>query len=109
VSRSRGQDLPGLHLPWTATRAKLDPEPNQGDVVRATRYRPRPATLSSNHEVPRNSVIAYFGGRNEEEIVVDPAILPEVWVTEISGATLLGPRPSRARRVTSVWVQAARL
>jgi hypothetical protein len=37
--------------------------------------------------VPKASVIAYFGGRGEQEIVLDPAELPEPQITEVTRET----------------------
>jgi hypothetical protein len=54
--------------------------------------RARPSYLAST-TVPKDRVIAYFGGRGEQEIVLDPATLVEARVTRIrapSGARAPG-------------------
>ena len=85
VTAHRGFRRPGRHLApsWTLDRARaewfamrpLDPHGSSGYLATAT--------------VPKTSVIAYFAGRGEQEIVLDPGELPESQVTTVTGPSPL--------------------
>lgn len=80
VTLHRGFRRQGRHLApsWTLDRARaewfagrpLDPHSGGGYLATVT--------------VPKRSVIAYFAGRNEREIVLDPGQLPEPQITEVA-------------------------
>lgn len=84
VTVYRGYRRPGRHLApsWTLDRARaewfakraIDSHSSGGYLATAT--------------VPKACVIAYFAGRGEQEIVLDPDQLPEPQVT-----TVMGPLP----------------
>ncbi|MGH2903268.1 MAG: hypothetical protein ACRDK7_06760 [Solirubrobacteraceae bacterium] len=82
VTVYRGFRRPGRHLApsWTLDRARaewfarrpLDPPSGDGYLATAT--------------VPKRSVIAYFAGRGEQEIVLNPDELPEPRITTVTGS-----------------------
>jgi hypothetical protein len=77
----RGYSHPGGHLApsWSLSRSKAEwfatrmvgfrPDADYGYLATAT--------------VSRNDVLAYIGGRGEREIIVDPAILPDLHGTRV--------------------------
>jgi hypothetical protein len=77
----RGFRRPGQHLApsWTLdqgraewfARRPLDPPSGNGYLATAT--------------VPKSSVIAYFAGRGEQEIVLNPRELPKPQITTLTG------------------------
>lgn len=87
VTVYRGFRRPGRHRApsWTLDRARavwfarrpIDSQASNGYLASVT--------------VPRSSVIAYFAGRGEQEIVLDPRQLPTPRVTQAAPLTLSRP------------------
>ncbi|MGH2852690.1 MAG: hypothetical protein ACRDLF_00655 [Solirubrobacteraceae bacterium] len=85
VTVYRGFRRTGRHLApsWTLDRTRaewfarrpLDPPSGDGYLATAT--------------VPKTSVIAYFAGRGEQEIVLNPDELPDPQITTVTGGPLL--------------------
>ena len=77
VTVHRGFRRPGRHLApsWT-----LDPARAEWFARRA--IDPGTAGYLATVTVPKSSVIAYFAGRGEQEIVLDPGQLPEPQITQ---------------------------
>lgn len=79
VTVHRGFHRAGRHLApsWTLSLARAEwfarraIDPGTGGYVASV-------------TVPSTSVIAYFGGRNEQEIVLDPGQIPEPQITEVA-------------------------
>lgn len=88
VTVYRGFRRPGRHLApsWTLDRARaewfasrpLDPPTGDGYLATAT--------------VPQSTVIAYFAGRGEQEIVLNPDELPDPHITTVTGSFEHSPR-----------------
>jgi hypothetical protein len=80
VTVHRGFRRPGRHLApsWTLDRARAEWFARRA-VDRGT------GGYLATVTVPKSSVIVYFAGRNEQEIVLDPGQLPEPRIATVTG------------------------